>query len=121
MFILNGELLRVWGNKDQSRDGAPFNRPTDSALAPNGEMYVSDGYGNSMVHRYSRDDEYLMSWGEKGSGPGQFDIPHDVWVQRNGVVIIADRQNNRIQFFTPEGDYINEWTGFARPCSVYVD
>jgi len=121
-FTKGGKLLHTWGIKDQpGGEGEPFNRPTDVAIAPTGEIYVSDGYGNARVHKYSMDGELLISWGEHGSGPGQFDIVHDVWVAVDGQVFVADRQNHRIQIFTPDGEYITEWTGFRQPCSVYID
>jgi len=121
-FTLEGELLRTWGTKDQpGGEGEPFNRPTDVAIASTGEMYVSDGYGNARVHKYSKDGELLFSWGEHGSGPGQFDIVHDVWVAADDRVFVSDRQNHRIQIFTPDGEYLTEWTGFRQPCSVYID
>ncbi|MCW4048504.1 MAG: peptidyl-alpha-hydroxyglycine alpha-amidating lyase family protein [Candidatus Bathyarchaeota archaeon] len=121
-FTLDGELLRIWGTKDiAGEEGEPFNRPTDVAIAPSGEMYVSDGYGNSRVHKYSKEGEFILSWGEKGSGPGQFDLSHDVWVHTDGRVFVADRQNHRVQIFTPDGEYITEWTGFIQPCSVNID
>ena len=107
--------------KDQPGDEAPFNRPADVAFAPTGEMYVADGYGNSRVHKYSKEGELLLSWGELGDGPGQFDLPHDVWVYKDGRVFVADRQNNRVQIFSSEGEYLNEWTGLLRPCSLYID
>jgi len=120
-FTADGELLRTWGTKDEPREEKPFNRPTDVAIAPSGEMYVSDGYGNSRVHKYSPEGELLLSWGEPGDGPGQFEIPHDVWVHGDGRVIVSDRQNDRIQIFTPDGEYLEEWTGFTRPCAVFID
>ena len=121
-FTADGELLRTWGTKDEpGGEGEPFNRPTDVAIAPSGEMYVSDGYGNSKVHKYSRDGELFLSWGEPGDGPGQFEIPHDVWVHKDGRVFVADRQNHRIQIFNPGGELLDIWTGFKQPCSVYID
>ncbi len=121
-FTLDGDLLRTWGVKDQpGGEGEPFNRPTDVAVASTGEMYVSDGYGNSVVHKYSSEGEHMLSWGEHGSGPGQFDIVHDVWVAADGRVFVADRQNHRIQIFTPDGEYLAEWTGLRQPCGVHID
>ena len=120
-FTVNGELLRIWGARDESKEEEPFNRPTDVAIAPKGEMYVSDGYGNSKVHKYSAEGEFLLSWGEKGDAPGQFDLPHDVCVHKDGRVFVADRQNHRIQIFDPNGIPLDIWTGFKQPCSVYID
>lgn len=121
-FTLEGKLLRTWGTKNQpGEDGKPFNRPTDVDVAPTGEFYISDGYGNARVHKYSSEGKLLLSWGEHGTGPGQFDICHDVCIAEDGRVFIADRQNHRIQIFTPNGDYITEWGGFKQPCSVTID
>ncbi len=119
-FTTEGELLMTIGNVDVPTDGEPFNLPTDVALAPNGDIYVSDGYGNNLVHKYSSDGELLLSWGEPGEGPGQFNLPHGIWV-RDGKVYVADRQNHRIQIFTLDGEYITEWGGFKQPCDLSID
>jgi len=121
-YTLDGKLLRVWGTQGKpGLDGEPFNRPTDVDIAPTGEIYVSDGYGNARVHKYSPDGELLFSWGGHGKGPGQFDICHDVCINDDGKVFIADRQNHRVQIFTSEGKYINEIGGFKQPCSITID
>ncbi len=121
-FTLNGELLETWGTEDvPGEDGEPFNRPTDIDVAPTGEIYVSDGYANARVHKYSAYGELLLSWGEKGTGPSQFDISHDVTIASDGRVFICDRQNHRIQIFTADGEYITEWGDFKQPCSVTID
>ncbi|HMH59476.1 MAG TPA: peptidyl-alpha-hydroxyglycine alpha-amidating lyase family protein [Galbitalea sp.] len=100
--------------------GPPFNRPTNASVAPAGDLYVSDGYGNSRIHHYSSDGELLGSWGEPGEGPGQFHIPHSVWVHTDGRVFVADRHNDRIQIFTPAGEYITEWTDVQRPQDIFI-
>ena len=121
-YTLDGEILQTWGTKDNpGKDGEPFNRPTDVDVTPTGEIYMSDGYVNARVHKYSADGELLFSWGEHGTGPGQFDNVHDVCIAENLNVYIADRQNHRIQIFTPEGEYITEWGGFIQPCSITMD
>ena len=100
----------------------PFNRCTDIALAPNGDLFVSDGYANSRVHRFSPDGRLLHSWGRPGKrGPGEFHIPHGIWVHWDCRVLVCDRENNRIQIFTDEGEYLDMWTDLARPCDIYVD
>jgi len=120
-FSKDGELVFTLGTEDRPAEpGEPFNRPTDVALAPNGDLYISDGYGNSRVHRYSREGELIQSWGEPGAGPGQFNLPHGIWVE-DGRVYVADRQNGRIHVFTLGGDYVEEWPGLARPCDIYID
>ena len=99
---------------------APYNRPTNAAVAPSGDVYVSDGYGNCRVHRFSAHGELISSWGEPGTGPGQFHIPHSVWVHTDGRVLVADRENDRIQIFSPEGEYLTEWTDVQRPQDIFI-
>lgn len=100
----------------------PFNRCTDIALAPNGDLFVSDGYANSRVHKFSPDGRLLHSWGRPGKrGPGEFHIPHGIWVHWDGRVMVCDRENNRIQLFTGDGEYLGMWTDLARPCDIFVD
>jgi DNA-binding beta-propeller fold protein YncE len=132
-FTPDGRLLLTLGTRGQASDtgvsgmdyrtiqraGAPFNYPTNLALSPTGEMYVSDGYGNARVHRFTPDGRLLSSWGEPGSGPGQFHLPHGIAVDRQGTVNVADRENSRVQLFSPEGRYLAEWTDVARPCQVF--
>jgi DNA-binding beta-propeller fold protein YncE len=99
----------------------PFNYPTNLAMAPSGDLYVSDGYGNARVHRFSDDGRLLQSWGEPGSAPGQFHVPHGIAVAVDGTVYVADRENSRIQLFEPDGTYLTEWPDVARPCQIYID
>ena len=101
--------------------GPPFNHPTNLALSPAGEIYVADGYGNARVHKFSADGRLLFSWGDGGSGPGQFHLPHGIAVDREGIVYVADRENSRIQLFSPEGKFLSEWTDVARPCQMFFD
>lgn len=104
------------------RAAGPFNRCTDIALAPNGDLFVSDGYANSRVHKFSPEGRLLHSWGRPGKrGPGEFHIPHGIWVHWDGRVMVCDRENNRIQLFTDDGEYLGMWTDLARPCDIYVD
>jgi DNA-binding beta-propeller fold protein YncE len=103
------------------RGGAPFHYPTNLALGPGGDLYISDGYGNARVHRFAPDGRLLHSWGEPGSGPGQFHLPHGIAVDADGTVYVADRENSRVQLFTAAGEYLAEWTDVARPCQVFID
>ncbi|AOH82863.1 hypothetical protein AWL63_01585 [Sphingomonas panacis] len=98
----------------------PFNRCTNLAVAPNGDLYVSDGYGNCRVHHFTHDGELIRSWGEPGSGPGQFYLPHGITVAPDGRVLVADRENDRIQIFDPAGAYLSEWNNVNRPCDLKV-
>jgi len=137
-FRLDGELVWTLGTLHQPSDtgyspegrtnllsirrgGGPFNRPTRLAVAPNGELYVSDGYGNARVHRFSAKGELIQSWGEPGDAPGQFNLPHSVWVHTDGRVFVCDRENDRIQIFSPDGELLHIWTGLTRPGDLFID
>jgi sugar lactone lactonase YvrE len=103
------------------RPGPPFHYPTNLAIGPGGDLYVSDGYGNARVHRFAPDGRLVHSWGEPGSGPGQFHVPHGLAVNQDGTVFVADRENSRIQIFTADGVYREQWSDVARPCQVHID
>ncbi len=100
--------------------GPPFYHPTNVGLSPNGEFYVSDGYRNARVHKYTADGTLLLSWGEPGAGDGQFNLVHHV-IEHRGKVYVCDRANNRIQIFTPDGKWLETRPGFERPCKIYID
>ncbi|MGH2617886.1 MAG: peptidyl-alpha-hydroxyglycine alpha-amidating lyase family protein [Thermomicrobiales bacterium] len=103
-----------------ARLGPPFNRPTNAAIAPNGDIFVADGYGNARIHRFSADGELLASWGEYGHGPGQFNVPHGIWIADDRV-FVADRENDRVQIFTLGGELLEIWDHVQRPTAIYVD
>jgi DNA-binding beta-propeller fold protein YncE len=103
------------------RAGGPFHFPTNVALSPEGEIYVSDGYGNARVHKFTPEGRLVLSWGAPGSRPGEFRIPHGIAVDRQGTVYVADRENSRIQRFSPRGEFLDAWTDVARPCQVVLD
>ena len=103
------------------RSGPPFCCPTDLVFSPEGNMYISDGYGNARIHKYSADGRLLLSWGDPGNGPGQFVTPHGLCVDREGLVYVADRQNERIQIFNSKGEFISEWTGVRCPNKMVLD
>ncbi|MFC1885536.1 peptidyl-alpha-hydroxyglycine alpha-amidating lyase family protein [Thermodesulfobacteriota bacterium] len=119
-----GEVLMTIGTPGQSapfQSGRPFNRPTKVALDPKtGEFYVSDGYGNSHVHKYSPDGKLLFSWGGPGTDPGEFNIVHTVCTDNEGFVYITDRENHRVQIFDPAGKYITQWNNLHRPCGICI-
>lgn len=100
------------------RSAGPYNRPTNIAVAPNGDLYVSDGYGNARVHHFSPHGKLIRSWGEPGTGPGQFKISHGICVLPDGRVLVCDRENDRIQVFTPEGRFLMEWIDVQRPTQL---
>ncbi len=121
IFDPSGRLLCTLGERDKPHYEAPFSHPTDVAVGPNGDIYVADGYGNTMIHQFSADNKLKRSWGGAGSGPGQFTTPHGVAVLPDGRVLAGDRENNRIQVFDPDGKYLTEWTQFYHPMSIYAD
>jgi sugar lactone lactonase YvrE len=137
-LTLEGELLWTLGTLNQPSDtgyspqgrtnllsirrgAGPFNRPTRLAIAPGGDLYVSDGYGNARIHRFSADRQLIQSWGEPGTDPGQFNLPHSIWVHTDGRVFVCDRENDRIQIFSPSGELLSMWTNVARPGDLLID
>ncbi len=120
-FSRDGKLLLTVGERGvPGTDGAHFNRPTDVAVLPDGSFYVSDGYRNTRVVKFTSDGRFDFQWGESGTGPGQFDTPHAVTLDAEGRVYVADRENDRVQVFTPRGQFIAQWKSAAigRPYSV---
>jgi DNA-binding beta-propeller fold protein YncE len=120
-FDTSGNARFTLGDREHPQLQAPFNHPADVAVAPNGDIYVADGYANSAVHRFSGDGELKQTWGKQGDGPGEFTTPHAVWVDSEGRVLVADRENNRIQVFTGDGDYLDSWGDHYHPMDIYVD
>lgn len=116
-------MLRVGQAGVAGNDSLHFNRPTDVAVADDGSFYVSDGYGNSRVVKFSADGHYQFSWGHKGSGPGEFSIPHGIDIDKAGRVYVADRENNRIQVFDSTGHFLKEWAdhSYAKMYAVRID
>ena len=135
----SGEVLLNLGTRGTpGAPGAPFNMPTRAKQAPNGDIFVSDGYGQNRIHRFSSGGEHILSWGggdpvflqkfmgqpitgRAGTGPGEFNLPHDVIVDRDSRVYVMDRENSRWQVFTVNGDFVSECAGVDRPNDVAVD
>lgn len=105
----NGDLIWQLGdtnNPGEKQKGDPFNQPTDIAIHPKtGDLFITDGYGNSRVHRYDSEGNLLLSWGEPGSFPGQFSLPHNIAFYGDETVVICDRENFRLQYFNLDGDF----------------
>ncbi len=120
---LEGRVLLTLGVPGQPAPymaGEPFHRCTHTALSPQGDLYVSDGYGNARVHKFSPDGKHLMSWGEPGSDPGEFNVVHNVTCDGDGWVYVADRENHRIQVFDGNGRYETQWNNLHRPCGLFM-
>jgi DNA-binding beta-propeller fold protein YncE len=119
----DGELLLQIGSRGEPAErqsGKFFNAPTDVAIHPvTSEIFVSDGYGNSRIHRFSPEGEHSLSWGEIGSEPGQFYVPHSLAFLDDERLIVCDRENFRLQLFTVDGEFIEQWHSF-RPSTLAV-
>jgi peptidylamidoglycolate lyase len=121
-FSKDGKLLMSLGvAKVAGSDAFHFNKPTDIAIAKDGSFYISDGYGNSRVVKFSAEGKYLLEWGKKGEGIGEFDIPHSITLDENGNVYVADRENKRIEVFNDKGRFLREIKNkaFGNICAVY--
>jgi DNA-binding beta-propeller fold protein YncE len=115
---LDGKVLMTLGIPGEPKpfmSGEPFHRCTHTALSPQGDLYVSDGYGNARIHKYTPDGKLLMSWGEPGTDPGQFNIPHNICCDRDGWIYVADRENHRVQVFDGNGKFETQWNNLHRP------
>ena len=121
-FTLDGKLLLTLGTEGKpGREGEPFRRPTGAAISSSGDIFVSDGYDNARVHKYSPEGELLMSWGKPGTGPGEFNLPHGIWVDKEDQVWVAEQKSYRIQIFTTEGKFIRQITDFDGPQMIFMD
>jgi DNA-binding beta-propeller fold protein YncE len=122
-YTEKGELLLSLGEAGHSSaymSGIPFNRCTHTAMSPEGDVYVSDGYGNARVHKYAPDGRLLLSWGSPGTMPGEFNIPHNITCDADGWVYVADRENHRVQVFDGKGRYETQWNNLHKPCGMYM-
>ena len=125
-FSPDGKVLLTLGKPGVAGAGTDvFNRPTDVAVAANGDIFVSDGHAgdsNARVMKFSKDGKFIKTWGKKGSAPGDFSEPHSITIDTQGRVFVADRgDNNRIQIFDSDGNFIAEWKHLGRPSGVYID
>lgn len=134
-FTRDGKPLLTIGTRGQASDtgatkdvelvpraAGPFNKPTKLVPSPSGDLYVSDGYRNARVHRFTADGALVASWGEPGKeAPNQFHLPHSVWVRPDGRVYVCDRENSRIQIFSPDGEFQTMWTDIHRPTDLWFD
>jgi peptidylglycine monooxygenase len=118
-FSTGGALLFRLGERHRPRWGAPFNHPTDVAVAPDGEIYVSDGYGNGRVHVFAADGALRLSFGAVGHGAGEFMTPHALLVDRENRIVVVDRENNRVQRFDRDGRFLDALGGLCRPMDAF--
>ncbi|MGH9921026.1 MAG: peptidyl-alpha-hydroxyglycine alpha-amidating lyase family protein, partial [Nitrososphaerales archaeon] len=128
-FTLEGKLVKTFGTQGVPSDtgsdnfskikraAGPFNGPTDVAFNGADDLYISDGYGNARVHRFTDEGDLISSWGTPGDRPGQFNLPHNSYTDGR-VLYVLDRENHRVQLFTLKGEFLSEWTDFAGPTGI---
>jgi DNA-binding beta-propeller fold protein YncE len=120
-FDPGGKLLLTLGTKDEPGVGPDhFNKPTDVAVTPAGDFYISDGYGNSRVVKFSREGKCLAEWGRKGTGEGEFSLPHAICLDGKGRVYVGDRENNRVQVFDADGKFLAQWKESGSPFGLFI-
>ena len=125
-FSPDGKVLMTLGKAGiASADPGFFDEPTDVVVAPNGDIFVTEGHsggtpGNNRVSKFSKDGKFITSWGKKGSGPGEFNDPHTIAVDSQGRLFVGDRSNNRIQIFDQNGKFLAEWRQFGRPSGIFI-
>lgn len=116
-----GSVLMQLGEKGVAgTDHGHFNLPTDVAVAPDGAVYVSDGYGSARVVKFSSDGKYLLEWGKRGTGPGEFGLPHNLVVDARGRVYVTDRDNQRIQIFDSKGKFLDQWRDVGGVSTLFM-
>jgi DNA-binding beta-propeller fold protein YncE len=125
-FSSTGKLLLTLGKAGVPGDGPDtFNQPNAVAIAPNGDIFISDGHSpgkdNARVVKFSRDGKFMKQWGGHGSAPGQFEVPHTLAFDSRGRLFVGDRANNRIQIFDQDGKFLDQWKQFSRPSGIYID
>lgn len=114
------EILRL-GTPHRPRHGALFNHPSDAAVDAEGRIWVADGYGNARLHVFDREGRHLESFGTPGHGPGAFSTPHGIWIDRQGRVLVADRENHRVQVLDADGRFLTEWRDLYKPMDIWED
>jgi DNA-binding beta-propeller fold protein YncE len=120
-FSHDGTLLMTLGKPGVPGVGPDrFNQPTDVAVSPSGAFYVTDGYGNARVVAFSKEGRYLKEWGKKGTGDGEFHLPHAICLDRRGRLYVGDRENDRVQLFDPEGRFLASWTDGGAPFGLVL-
>jgi N-acyl-D-amino-acid deacylase len=120
-FDRDGRLLMTLGTKGVAGDGPDtFNGVTDVAVAANGDVFVADGHVNSRIVKFSKDGTFIKTWGKKGDGPGEFNVPHTIFFDSRGRLLVGDRSNRRIEIFDQDGRFLDQWTQFGSPSGIFI-
>jgi sugar lactone lactonase YvrE len=125
-FDRDGKLLMTLGKAGGGRDAEFFFQPNDVLVAPNGDIFVSEGHASAAgstarVLKFSKDGKLIKTWGKLGAAQGDFDQPHALAMDSKGRLFVGDRNNNRIQIFDQDGKFLEEWKQFSRPSGIYID
>jgi hypothetical protein len=124
-FSPDGKVLMTLGKVGVAGSGPDeFNAPSAVLVAPNGDIFVADGHGgntNARIVKFDKTGKIIKTWGKKGNGPGEFDVPHTLAMDSRERLFVGDRGNNRIQIFDQDGKFIDQWAQFSRPSGVYID
>src|SRR6266705_2330701 len=122
-FSPDGKLLMTLGKSGGAAEPDYFYQPDDVLVAPNGDIFVSEGHGagNNRIFKFSKDGKLIKTWGKLGTGPGEFDQPHALAMDSRGRLFVGDRNNNRIQIFDQDGKFLDQWKQFSRPSGLYID
>jgi DNA-binding beta-propeller fold protein YncE len=122
-FSSDGKLLLTLGKKGGAAAPDYFYAPNDVVVAPNGDIFVSEGHGagNNRILKFSKDGTLIKTWGKRGTGPGEFDQPHALAFDSKGRLFVGDRNNNRIQIFDQNGTFLAEMRQFSRPSGIFID
>jgi len=116
-----GRIRMVLGRRGVAEEADDrFKMPTDVAISSNGDIYISDGYGNSRIVQLSKDGRFIRAWGKRGTGPGEFNTPHSIALDKQGRVYVADRENFRIQVFDSEGKFLQQWSHVGSPWGLFI-
>ena len=120
-FDLQGNVVMTLGTKGvPGEDATTFNGPTDVAVAANGDIFVADGHVNSRIVKFSKDGTFIKTWGKRGTGPGEFNVPHTMFFDSRGRLFVGDRSNKRIQIFDQDGNFLEQWAQFGSPSGIFI-
>lgn len=120
-FSPEGRLLRALGtNGEYGEDETHLKMPTDMAITKEGEVFVSDGYGNSRIVHFDKNGKFVKAWGSLGTKPGEFSCPHSIALDSKGLLYVGDRNNQRVQIFNQEGKFLDQWTGVVTPWGLWI-